>query len=135
MESSDDVVAGLRGFYEAFSSGEVEQFSAAIADFADASVIGTGPGEGHTDRADWVRTYDEQIAELGLVLRGGDSPSGWAAGDLGFALDEPAFVLPDGSTLPTRLTAVLTRDSEAWRIAHLHFSVGVPDDEAVEPAA
>jgi hypothetical protein len=52
---------------------------------------------------------------------------------MGFALDTPAFVFPDGSTLPTRLTAVLRSEDGEWKIVHLHFSVGVPDEEAVQP--
>lgn len=38
--------------------------------------------------------------------------------------DRPSFVLPDGSRLPTRLTAVLHSEQNEWKIVHLHFSVG-----------
>jgi len=34
--------------------------------------------------------------------------------------------------MQTRVTAVLRREGEAWRIVHAHFSVGVPDEEVVE---
>lgn len=32
----------------------------------------------------------------------------------------------------TRLTAVLARHGEHWKVVHLHVSVGVPDDEVME---
>jgi len=38
---------------------------------------------------------------------------------------------PDGSTIRTRLTAVLHRSQGDWRLIHMHVSVGVPDDEVV----
>jgi hypothetical protein len=40
-----------------------------------------------------------------------------------------------GDRLPTRLTAVLREDEGEWKAVHLHFSVGVPDEQAVVPAA
>ena len=54
---------------------------------------------------------------------------------LGFGTDTPRFVMPDGSTLPTRLTAVLRHEDGEWKVVHLHFSVGVADEDVVEPAS
>jgi hypothetical protein len=54
---------------------------------------------------------------------------------VGFAVDEPRFVLPDGRYLPTRLTGVLHQQDSEWKIVHLHFSVGVPDENALQPPA
>ena len=34
--------------------------------------------------------------------------------------------------MKTRLTAVLRREDGAWKLVHMHVSVGVPDDEVVE---
>lgn len=52
---------------------------------------------------------------------------------VGYATDTPRFVLPDGSFIPTRLTGVLHQEAGAWKVVHLHFSVGVPDEDAVQP--
>jgi hypothetical protein len=41
-------------------------------------------------------------------------------------------VLAGGGRLRTRLTAVLTDQGEGWKMVHAHFSVGVPDEDAVE---
>ena len=39
------------------------------------------------------------------------------------------------SRLPTRLSAVLREQDGDWKVVHLHFSVGVPDEQAIELAA
>ena len=54
---------------------------------------------------------------------------------MGWGVDEPHFVFPDGSRLPTRLTAVLREEGGDWKVVHLHFSVGVPDEQAMELTA
>lgn len=134
MVASDAVREGLRTFYERFSGHDPDRFEEVIATGAGVSVIGSAPGEGHGDRASWLAAYRGSIAELGVTLEGGPEVHAWEEGTAGFAVDEPRFVLPDGSFLPTRLTAVLHRESELWKIVHLHFSVGVPDEAAVQRA-
>lgn len=135
MEESAGVRGGMLAFYERFSSGDPEAFAAGIADVPGVSVIGSGPDEGHTERSDWISTYAAMMAgEMKGTRLEGQDPRGWAEGSLGFAVDKAAFVLTDGSRLPTRLTGVLREDGDEWKVVHLHFSVGVPDEEAVVPA-
>jgi hypothetical protein len=132
MQRSEPVRQGILNFYERFSAGDPDAFEAGLATGEGVSVIGTGPGEGHTGRENWADAYRSGIAELGLKLRGED-PVGFEMGTLGYGTDTPSFVLPDGSTLPTRLTAVLSNQGGEWKVVHLHFSVGVPDEDAVQP--
>ncbi len=133
MDQSTEVALAIEAFYERFSSGDSARFAAGIADCSGVSVIGSGPGEGHGNRAEWLEVYAGGIAELGITLRG-TAPTGYAEGDLGFGTDTPSFVLPDGSTLPTRLSAVLRAEDGEWKVVHLHFSVGVPDEQAIVSA-
>lgn len=132
MQRSQAVREGILNFYTRFSAGDPGAFEAGLATGAGVSVIGSGPGEGHTTREDWVATYRSAIAEMGLKLRG-DDPVGFEQGTFGYGTDTPSFVRPDGSTLPTRLTAVLSKDDGEWKVVHLHFSVGVPDEDAIQP--
>ncbi len=137
MEESAAVRDGILAFYDRFSSGDAEAFAAGIADTPGTSVTGSGPGEGHDIRGDWVATYAEMTKPGGPMVGfrlEGENPSGYAEGSLGFGVDNAAFVLPDGSRLPTRLTAVLRNEDGGWKVVHLHFSVGVPDEDAVQPA-
>ena len=60
------------------------------------------------------------------------SPRGFEEGSLGWVVDEPRFGFPDRSAFDCRVTAILRREGETWRLVHAHFSVGVPDDEVVE---
>jgi hypothetical protein len=132
VESSSPVTDGLRAWYEAFNTGDPERFGERISQGAGVSVIGTAPGEGHEGHDGWVQAYRDGIAEAGLKLEPGDSIRGWEEDETGFALDDPSFVLPNGGRLPTRLTAVLHKEDGEWKVVHLHFSVGVPDEEAVQ---
>jgi hypothetical protein len=134
MEESEGVRAGILAFYERFSAGDADAFENGLSAEDGVSVIGTAPDEGHDDRDGWVNAYREGIAAAGLKLEGGD-PRGYEEGMLGWGVDRPRFVPPDGSTLPTRLTAVLRREDDQWKVVHLHFSVGVPDEEAIQPPA
>lgn len=131
MQRSPSVIDGLVSFYDAFCSHDPQRFAAALATSEGVSVIGTAPDEGHADRESWIQTYTRFIPEMGMRLEGGPIPRGYAEGNVGFAIDEPRFVMPDGSVLATRLTAVLRQESAQWKIVHLHFSVGVPDEEAI----
>lgn len=96
-------------------------------------MIGSGPGEGHDDRDDWISTYGQMMAgEMAGTRLEGANPRAYEEGSLGWAVDESRFVFPDGSRLPTRLTAVLRQEDGDWKVVHLHFSVGVPDEQAIE---
>jgi ketosteroid isomerase-like protein len=134
MEESAEVRDAILRFYERFSAGDPDGFAHGLADVPGVSVIGSGPDEGHDDRESWVDAYRTGIAELRLTLRG-DDPRGYEDGTLGWGVDRPSFVLPDGSYLPTRMTAVLHNEAGDWKVVHLHFSVGVPDEEAMQQPA
>ena len=132
MEESAAVKDAILRFYERFSAADTDGFADIISEGPGVSVIGSGPGEGHGDRSEWISAYDTGI-KAGIKLQG-DDPRGYEEGSVGWGVDRPSFLLPDGSALRTRLTAVLRQDHDEWKIVHLHFSVGVPDEQAVELA-
>ncbi|MDQ3589118.1 MAG: nuclear transport factor 2 family protein [Actinomycetota bacterium] len=68
----------------------------------------------------------------GVRLEAGDDPTGFEEGSMGWFVDEPTFVFPDGSAMDTRLTAVMHQEEGRWKLVHMHVSVGVPDEEVVE---
>jgi hypothetical protein len=136
MQRSNGVRDGLLRFYERFSSGDATSFADVIADADGVSVIGTGPGEGHDNRDDWISTYEKMMrGEMAGTRLEPGGPRAYEEGAVGWAVDEPRFVFPDGSRLPSRLTAVLHVEHGDWKILHLHFSVGVPDEQAIELTA
>jgi ketosteroid isomerase-like protein len=129
MQESMGVREAMLRFYDRFSAGDVAGFAQLITAWEDAFVIGTDPGEWQDGRATWIAGYEDQIRYVpGIRLETGDL-RGYAEGTLGWAADQPTFVIPDGTTIPTRLTAVLHQEDGEWKLVNAHFSVGVPNEE------
>lgn len=129
MQKSAAVCEAMVRFYDRFSAGDVAGFADMITAWEGAFVIGTDPQQWEDGRETWIAGYESQISQIpGLRLAAGDL-RGYAEGSLGWAADRPTFVLPDGTAIPTRLTAVLHQEDGQWKLVNAHFSVGVPDDE------
>ena len=126
MEQSDGVRGAYLRFCDRLSAGDVASFDDLVSQEAKL-VVGTAPGELVDDRPRMRYGFEAE----GLRLEPSD-PVGYEEGTLGWLFDQPRFVFPDDSAMQTRVTAVLRREGEAWRIVHAHFSVGVPDEEVVE---
>ena len=133
MNASYAVRDALLRFYEAFSSGDPDAFAGVIATADGVSVIGTEPGSGARDRDSWLHTYATLISPAGVRFEAGDDPVGYAEGTVGFATDTPTAFVADGSYVPTRITAVLHQETGQWKVVHLHVSVGVPDEDVLQP--
>jgi ketosteroid isomerase-like protein len=126
MRESVDVRRALLRFCEGISAGDVDSFDDLVSRDAKL-IIGTAPGE-------WVETRDRMrfgFEAEGLRLEAED-PQAYEEGSLGWVVDRPTFVFPDGSAMQTRLTAVMRQEDGRWKLVHAHFSVGVPDDEVVQ---
>ena len=70
-----------------------------------ALIIGTAPGEWVTERERMRFGFETE----GLRLEAKD-PVGYEEGSLGWVVDHPAFVFPDGSVMQSRLTAVVYKE-------------------------
>lgn len=133
MNLSSDAAETVARLYTAFNAKDQGAFSALVLDHAEAFVFGTQRSSG--DRVGWLRNFQD-LVEAGIdVTLAEDEIRAWAHGDTAWAVDRPAFLLPGGGRLPTRLTAVLVRHDGEWRVAHAHFSVAVPDELAVSQAS
>jgi ketosteroid isomerase-like protein len=135
MEQSSSVQEAMRQFYARFSANDVAAFLPCMAQGTEVMVIGTGPTEWYEGGQGWADAYAEQIAAIpGIRLEGGDIRA-WEVGDVGWAADQPTFVLPDGTAIKVRLTTVLCREGGEWRLAQAHASFGVPDEVMMELAS
>lgn len=128
MDRSDAVRDALLAFYEGVSTKAVERFDELVSADPATLVIGTAIGEWVTERPRLRFGFEME----GLRVAAGGSPAGWVEGTMGWAVDEPRFVLPDGTGYRTRLTAILRHEDERWKLVHMHWSVGVPDEEVVD---
>jgi hypothetical protein len=126
MQQSGDVREAMLRFCDRLSAGDVASFDELVSREA-ALIIGTAPGE-------WVD--DRERMKFGFEAEGvrlePDDPLGYEEGSMGWVVDQPTFVFPDGSAIQTRLTAVMRREDGRWKLVHAHFSVGVPDEEVVD---
>ena len=123
MEEASDLTQTWQRFCDRLSEGDVDSFDELVSSEATV-IIGTTPGEWVDDRVRMRFGFETEGVGLTPV-----DPVAWAEGALGFVLDKPRFVFPDGSGIDTRVTAVLHLEDGAWRLVHAHFSVGVPDEE------
>jgi hypothetical protein len=127
MQQSAEIREAMLSFYDRLSANDVGSFDQLVSQELATLVIGTAPGEWVTERAQLRYGFETE----GFRIEAGD-PAGYEEGSLGWLVDEPAFVFPDGSSFQTRLTAVMRQEDGRWKLVHMHVSVGVPDEEVVE---
>jgi SnoaL-like domain len=126
VRQSEEVRGAMLRFCERLSAGDVASFDELVSQEATL-IIGTAPGEWVTERARMRFGFEAE----GVRLEAKD-PVGYEEGSLGWVVDQPAFVFPDGSVMQTRLTAVMHKEEGRWKLVHMHLSVGVPDEQVVE---
>ncbi len=133
MAASDAVKQAMVEFYKRFSAGDVSAFGEQITQEEGAFVIGTDGRQWADGRDAWISGYESQIQQMpGLGLQAGTRLVGYEEGSVGWAADEASVVLPDGSQIPVRITAVFRREGGDWRIVNAHLSLGVPDEKLEE---
>jgi hypothetical protein len=115
-------------FYDRLSASDVESFDELVSQEPVTLIIGTAPGEWVTERETMKFGFETE----GFRIETGDAPAGYEEGSMGWFVDEPTFNFPDDSAMVTRLTAVMHREDDRWKLLHMHVSVGVPDEEVVE---
>ena len=132
MQASPKARKALLDFYDAFSEaspGDTELFDRSFSGHDELLVIGTAFHEWVDDRERGKQAWGTE----GVILEAGD-PVAWEDGDVAWAADRPVFVV-GAMRAPIRLTVVMLREGEAWKIQHGHFSIGVPDELGFANAA
>jgi hypothetical protein len=127
MRQSEGVREAWLRFCEKLSAGDVASFDELVSQEPAALIIGTAPGEWVTERVRMRFGFETE----GLRLEAKD-PLAYEDASLGWVVDQPAFGLPDGSVMQSRLTAVMHKEEGRWKLVHMHLSVGVPDEQVVE---
>ena len=127
MNESTEVRETWERFADRLSAGDVDSFDELVSSDPATIVIGTAPGERVTERAALRFGFETE----GVRIEPSD-PVAYAQGSAGWAIDEPRFFFPDGSSMATRVTTIFTHEDGAWKVIHMHVSVGVPDEEVVD---
>ena len=128
MNASIEVRDAVLAFYRGVTTKDIARFDEIVSSDPATLVIGTAPGEWVTERPRLRFGFEAE----GLAIEAGERPTGHQEGSMGWFTDEPRFVMPDGSGFRTRLTAVLRQEDGRWKVVHMHWSCGVPDEEVVE---
>jgi SnoaL-like protein len=128
MQQSAEVRDAMLRFYDRLSASDVGSFDELVSQEPATLIIGTAPGEWVTERERMRFGFEAE----GFRIAAGEDAAGYEEGSLGWFVDEPSFVFPDGSSVDTRLTAVMHQEDGRWKLVHMHVSVGVPDEEVVE---
>jgi hypothetical protein len=126
MTPSPEILATMLDLYRHMLAGESDAANALISTDPATLLIGSA-GEWVDDQAVLRGTY--QVDTEGLIA--GDQPVAYANGDVGWFADQPTWRFADGSEAQMRMSAVLQREADGWRMVHSHLSVGVPDNECV----
>jgi hypothetical protein len=128
MQQSAEVRDAMLRFYDRPSASDVGSFDELVSQESATLIIGTAPGEWVTERERMRFGFETE----GFRIEAGEDPAGYEVGSLRWFVDEPTFFFPDGSSMDTRLTAVMHQEDGRWKLVHMHVSVGVPDEEVVE---
>src|SRR4051794_31772605 len=123
---SSEVKDTVLRFYERMRASDMAGFDEFISTDPSLTVIGSAN--------EWIAERERlrgvfRLKNAGLAK--GANPVAYENGSMGWFLDRPDWVFPDGSRIHTRFTAILHREQGAWKFVNWHLSVGVPDDEVV----
>lgn len=126
MTPSAEILETMLELYRHMLAGESDAANALISTDPATLLIGSA-GEWVDDQSVMRGTY--QVDTEGLIA--GDHPVAYANGDVGWFADQPSWRFADGSEAQMRMSAVLQREADGWRMVHSHLSIGVPDNECV----
>ncbi|MGQ0832493.1 MAG: nuclear transport factor 2 family protein [Microthrixaceae bacterium] len=129
MERSTELADALRTVYEAVSDGDEATLTGSLSAREGMVFIGTDPDEWFDDSGA-IQAMLKAQAAAGVKVQGGAIVA-YEEGTVGWAADQGAFILPDGSEVPFRITVVFHREDGGWKIVQEHASVAVANEEAV----
>jgi SnoaL-like protein len=129
MERSTEIADTLRSLYIAVSNGDVATMTGLVSAREGLVFIGTDPDEWFDESGTVLEMLKAQ-ASAGVKVRGGDIAA-FEEGTVGWVADRGAFVMPDDSEVPFRITAVFRREQGSWKIVQEHASVAITNEDAL----
>ena len=127
MPASLNVRQAVDGFIEAINRGQLETVDSLVASTEDVLGIGSDPDEWWAGRDRLLSVMNAQLKEMA----GARWELGEAAGGEGWMAAKCTVTTSGGTRVPGRITVVCNKDG---RIEHVHFSIGVMNEEAIGQA-
>jgi hypothetical protein len=131
MNPSHELKNTMLRFYESMTAGDASAVERLFSRQSGVLAIGTDPNEWWEGHETIARILKTQLREMGRIQIKAGVPTAFVEGMVGWAADRPTFRLPDGQAVPFRATAVFQKENGEWKIVQFHFSIGVPNEEAV----
>lgn len=132
-ERSPEIEQVLRDTLDAMVHSDVDEIGRRTS--RDACVLSIG-----SDASEWAEGYDEIMrlfrestpeGELGVRV-GLNDVKGFFEGSVGWAAGNGYFEI-GGGRVPVRLTAVLHKEDGDWKAVQSHASIGVPNEQMLDP--
>ena len=121
----DEVRKVLDEMIEAQNAGDAGRLRSMLSERPDAVHIGT-------DAEEWWTSG--QVVDAVAAASGGDDIRAVADdidvhihGDIAWAEGRGCFTRADGAERPVRMTGVLVREDNQWKVVQSHASIGVPN--------
>ena len=132
-ERSPEIEQVLRDSLDAMVRSDLDEIGRRTS--RDPCVLAIG-----SDASEWAEGYDEIMrlfrgstpeGELGVRV-GLDDVRGFREGSVGWAAGHGYFEM-GGKRVPVRLTAVLHEEDGHWKAVQSHASIGVPNEQMLDP--
>jgi ketosteroid isomerase-like protein len=121
----DEVRKVLDEMIEAQNAGDAGRLRSMLSERPDAVHVGT-------DAEEWWTSG--QVVDAVAAASGGDDIRAVADdidvhihGDIAWAEGRGRFTRADGAERPVRMTGVLVREDNQWKVVQSHASIGVPN--------
>jgi ketosteroid isomerase-like protein len=132
-ERSPEIEQVLRDSLDAMVRSDLDEIGRRTS--RDPCVLAIG-----SDASEWAEGYDEIMrlfrgstpeGEVGVSV-GLDDVRGFREGSVGWAAGHGYFEM-GGKRVPVRLTAVLHEEDGDWKAVQSHASIGVPNEQMLDP--
>lgn len=127
MEQAPELQELMLRYYERSAQGDTTLLDQLIDRDAATLVVGTDPDEWWEGGEEIISTWSAAWRERGGLPVSEADPRAYREGSVGWVADHAQFLLPNGNTIPFRLTAVFHQTGDAWTLVQAHFSFGVPN--------
>ena len=132
MESSTELRDLMLRFYQALTASDRPFLEQIISHQPGVLNIGTDPKEWWSGYDTFLQVAEAQFQEMGGSAHiVGANPQAYHEGSVGWVADRASLELSDGTQLPFRITAVFHLEDGAWKLVQSHYSIGVPNEDAV----
>lgn len=131
MEQSTELQELYLRICDALSRGDYSFFERCFSKKDGVLAIGTDPTEWWTGYATITRVFKTQLKETGGFQILADTPQAYRVGSIGWVAGQPTLKLPDDTEMPVRLTAVLQKEQNDWKIVQWHFSIGISNEDSI----